>query len=341
MMQAWRSGLDARAGLSTRRRVLAGASAAGVAGLAACSGAASRKITFLTNWFAEAEHGGFFQAQATGLYQKAGLTVDIRMGGPQVNVSQLLLAGDADLIIGHDIQVLKSIANGVPVVCVGAPFQFDLQGIMTHADVTSLAQLKGHKVQIAQIANTTYWPWLKQKFGYTDDMIAVDTFNLQPFLHDPTLAIQGLPSSEPYEARRLGAKVNFFMFADDGYPPYGNSIVTTTRFVKERPGDVAAFVRCAMQGWVDYFRDPAPGNKLMLQYNPQMTQDRMDFAIQTMKAMHVLDRGEGATMGVGTMTLARWTQTRDFLARFGLLPANLDVRQAFTTRFTDGLRIFA
>jgi len=339
----WRiARITAEAVRLSRRSVLAGASAASIAGLAACSGSpATRKITFLTNWFAEAEHGGFYQAAATGLFQKAGLNVEIRMGGPQVNASQLLMGGDADLIIGHDIQVLKSISNGVPVVCVGAPFQIDLQGIMTHTDIKSLAQLKGHKVQIAQIANTTWWPWLKQKFGYTDDMIAVDTFNLQPFLHDPTLAMEGVPSSEPYEAERLGAKVNFFMFADDGYPPYGNSIVTTTRFVKERSGDVAGFVRCVMQGWVDYFRNPAPGDKLMLQYNPQMTQDRLDFAVQKMKALHVLDRGDGATMGVGTMTLARWTETRDFLAKFGLLPADLDIRQAFTTRFTDGLHIFA
>jgi NitT/TauT family transport system substrate-binding protein len=326
----------------TRRSVLAGAAAAPLAGAAACSRPAQAgKITFLTNWFAEAEHGGFYQAAATGLFRKAGLNVEIKMGGPQVNASQLLLGGNADVIIGHDIQVLKSITNGLPVLCVGAPFQFDLQGIMTHTNIPSLAALKGHKVQIAQIANTTWWPWLKQKYGYTDDMIAVDTFNLQPFLHDPSLAMEGVPSSEPYEAQRLGAKTNFFMFADEGYPPYGNSLVTTRRFVDEHGEALGGFVRCVMQGWVDFFKDPAPGNKLMMQYNPQMTQDRLDFAIETMKAMHVLDRGDGATKGVGTMTQARWTETRDFLAKFGLLPSNLDVTQAYTTRFVDGLRIFA
>jgi NitT/TauT family transport system substrate-binding protein len=325
----------------SRRGVLGGLSAASALGLGACAKrSAAGKITFLTNWFAEAEHGGFYQAAATGLFQQAGLNVEIKMGGPQINASQLLLGGDADIIIGHDIQVLKSITNRLPVLSVGAPFQFDLQGIMTHANIHSLAELKGHKVQIAQIANTTWWPWLKEKYGYTDDMIAVDTFNLQPFLHDPSLAMEGVPSSEPYEAQRLGADVNFFMFADEGYPPYGNSLVTTRRFVDDRGEDLAKFVRCVMQGWVDFFKSPAPGNRLMMQYNPQMTQDRLDFAIQKMAALHVLDRGDGAKYGVGTMTLQRWIQTRDFLAKVGLLPADLDVSRAFTARFTKDLRIF-
>jgi NitT/TauT family transport system substrate-binding protein len=68
---------------------------------------AADKVTFLTSWFAQAEHGGFYQAKATGLYEKAGLDVTIKMGGPQVNGSQLLLAGETDFLMGYDIQVLK------------------------------------------------------------------------------------------------------------------------------------------------------------------------------------------------------------------------------------------
>ena len=58
------------------------------------SAGATDKVTFLTSWFAQAEHGGFYQAKATGLYERAGLDVTLRMGGPQVNGMQLLLAGE-------------------------------------------------------------------------------------------------------------------------------------------------------------------------------------------------------------------------------------------------------
>ena len=182
----------------TRRAALSAAAAAGL--VRPARAAAPTKITFLTSWFAQAEHGGFYQAKATGLYQKAGLDVDVKMGGPQVNGMQLLTGGAADVVMGYDIQVLKAIENGVPVTTAGTTFQFDPQGIMTHDDIPNIAALKGRKILIASSSHTTFWPWLKQHFGFTDDMAGVDTFNLQPFLQDKTIAMQGYPSSEPFEA---------------------------------------------------------------------------------------------------------------------------------------------
>src|ERR1700752_265574 len=160
---------------------------------------AADKVTFLTSWFAQAEHGGFDQAKATGLYDKAGLDVTIKMGGPQVNGSQLLLAGDADFIMGYDIQVLKGREQNLPLVTVASSFQFDLQGIMTHDDVADLAALKGRPILIAGSSRSTFWPWLRSKYGYTDDQIRPYTFNLQPFFADPTVSQQAYLSSEPFQ----------------------------------------------------------------------------------------------------------------------------------------------
>ena len=325
----------------TRRSMLAGLSGTAIAGAARRAKAAPTKLTFLTSWFAQAEHGGFYQAKATGLYEKAGLDVDVRMGGPQVNAMQLLTGGVADIVMGYDIQVLKSVENGLPVTTIGTSFQFDLQGIMTHDDIASLAALKGHKVLIAASSHTAFWPWLKQRFGYTDDMAGVDTFNLQPFLVDKSLAVQAYPSSEPFEAAAQGEKVRFFLFADDGYPPYGSTMVTTNGFVEKHPDAAAAFVRCSLEGWADYLRNPAPANALIKAANPKMTDDRIGFAIQKLKDMHALDRGEAATMGIGTMTRARWQATRDFMVKGELLKPGVDFTKAFTTRFTDGLHIAA
>ena len=325
----------------TRRTALAGAAgAATTIGFGRRARSAPTKVRFLTSWFAEAEHGGFYQAKATGLYEKAGLDVDIKMGGPQVNGMQLLTGGAADIIIGYDIQVLKAIENALPVTTIAAAFQFDLQGIMAHEDVSDLAALKGHKILIASASHLTFWPWLKQKYGFTDDMAGVDTFNLAPFLHDKSLAMQGYPSSEPYEAMQAGEKVKFFLFADEGYPPYSTTMVTTNAFVEKNPEVCQAFVRASMQGWKDYFRDPAPANKLIQIDNPKETDGNIAFAIEKMKEMHVLDRGEAATAGIGTMTRARWEQTRDFMVKGDLLKASVPWEKAFTTKFTDNLKIF-
>src|SRR6195256_3163224 len=119
---------------------------------------AADKVTFLTSWYAQAEHGGFYQAKAAGIYEKAGLDVTIKMGGPQVNGSQLLLAGETDFMMGYDIQVLKGREQNLPLVTVASSFQFDLQGLMTHDDVASLAALKGKPILIAGSSRVTFWP---------------------------------------------------------------------------------------------------------------------------------------------------------------------------------------
>jgi NitT/TauT family transport system substrate-binding protein len=324
---------------TTRRSVLAAGAALTSAGMLSRPARAATKITFLTSWFAQAEHGGFYQAKATGLYEQAGLDVTIKMGGPQVNGLQLLTAGEADIIMGYDIQTLNAVAKGLPVVTIGTSFQYDLQGVMTHPDIDSIADLKGHKILIAGTSHTTFWPWLKQRFGFTDDMAGAYTFNLQPFLVDKTLAVQGYATSEPYEARKLEPGVKFFLFAKDGYPPYGSTMVTTNGFVSKNRPAVAAFVKASLQGWKDYLSNPAPANTLIKQDDPKMTDDRIDFAIRTMKEIKLLDGDAAATQGIGIMTEARWNATYEFLVKADLLKPSTDWKSAFTTDFVKDLHI--
>jgi NitT/TauT family transport system substrate-binding protein len=301
--------------------------------------AAADKVTFLTSWFAQAEHGGFYQAKATGLYDKAGLDVTIKMGGPQVNGSQLLLAGEADFIMGYDIQVLKGREQNLPLVTVASSFQFDLQGIMTHDDVPDLAALKGRPILIAGSSRTTFWPWLRAKYGFTDDQIRPYTFNLQPFFADRTMAQQAYPSSEPYQAEQQNEKVKFFLLADDGYPPYGSTIVTTEKMVAEKPDVVARFVKASLEGWRDYMKNPAPANALIKADNPKMTDGQIEFALVKMKEMKAIDRGDAATLGVGIITADRYKQIYDFLVAGGLLDPKVDWHKAIDDRFVKDLKI--
>lgn len=300
---------------------------------------AADKVTFLTSWFAQAEHGGFYQAKATGLYDKAGLDVTIKMGGPQVNGSQLLLAGDADFIMGYDIQVLKGREQNLPLVTVASSFQFDLQGIMTHEDVPDLAALKGRPILIAGSSRSTFWPWLRAKYGYTDDQIRPYTFNLQPFFADKTMAQQAYPSSEPYQAEQQNEKVKFFLLADGGYPPYGSTIVTTEKMIAEKPDVVARFVKASLEGWRDYMKNPAPANALIKADNTKMTDGQIEFALQKMKEMKAIDRGDAATLGVGIITADRYKQIYDFLVAGGLLDPKVDWHKAFDDRFVKDLKI--
>jgi NitT/TauT family transport system substrate-binding protein len=300
---------------------------------------AQEKVTFMTSWYAQGEHGGFYQALAKGIYKKYGLDVTIKMGGPQVNNLQLMLAGQADFIMSYDLAVLSAVEKGFPATTVAASFQKDLQGMLTHDDVKSLANMKDKTILVASSGRTTWWPWMKAKYGYTDDQSRPYTFNLQPFFADPALVQQAYPSSEPFQAMKKGVKANFFLFADEGYPPYGTTIVTTQKMVAEKSDLTARFVRASMEGWKSYFAEPAAANELIRKDNPNMDEEQLSFALRRMKELKVFDGGDAATLGAGIMTEARWKQTYDFMVKSGLLKADTDWKRAYTTQFVKDLKI--
>ncbi|CAH0204570.1 hypothetical protein SRABI89_01832 [Pseudomonas koreensis] len=173
---------------------------------------ANDKVVLLTSWYAQAEQGGFYQALADGLYEKEGLDVTIRMGGPQVNGMQLLLNKQADFIVNYDLQILKSVEQGLPVVAVAAPFQGDPQGLLTHADVSGLDALQNKQVLVSTSGQQTWWPWLKEKYQLKDSQARPYTFNLQPFLANANTTQQAYASSELFQALKAGEKANFFPF---------------------------------------------------------------------------------------------------------------------------------
>ncbi|UMY17032.1 ABC transporter substrate-binding protein [Methylobacterium organophilum] len=313
-----------------RRVLLAGFASVAALTLAGPASAAE-KIVFLTSWYAQAEHGGFYQAKATGLYEKAGLDVEIRMGGPQVNGMQLLLAGEADAIMGFDFQVLQAVEKGLPAVTVAASFQYDLQGMMTHEDVKSLAGVKDKTILVAGSGMTSWWPWLKKKYALSDAQVKAYTFNLQPFFADKTVVQQAYPSSEPFQAQEKGVPVNFYLFAKDGYPPYGTTIVTTRKLIESKPDAMRKFVAASMEGWKSYMADPAPGNALIKKDNPKMTDGQIAFGIAKLKELKVL--GGDANVPIGTMTEARWKTSYNYLVEAGLLKPETDWKKAFSLAF--------
>jgi NitT/TauT family transport system substrate-binding protein len=319
-------------------RTVSAAALAGAA-LAAPLVHAEDHVTLLTNWYAQAEHGGFYQAIATGIYKKYGLDVTIKMGGPQVNSMQLLAGGQADFLLGYDFQVLSSVEAGIPVTTVAAAFQYDPQGMMTHADVTSLGGLKNKTILVAGSGRTTWWPWLKAKYGYTEAQARPYTFNLQPFFADQNVAMQAYPSSETYQAEQAHANAHFFLFADDGYPPYNTTIVTMRDTLKNKPDVVARFVKASMEGWKSYLNDPAPANALIKKDNPQMSDGQLAYGVAQLKKLKLVTGGDAATQGIGTMTDARWKKTFEYMVDAKLLKPSTDYHSAYTLQYIQNAKV--
>ena len=330
-------------GLGLARRAWLAVMGLAVMGLALSTAAtAAEPFVYLTNWYAQAEHGGFYQALATGLYAREGLDVRIKMGGPQINLLQMLVAGQADCAMGYDVQTLQAQEQGIHVVTVAAAFQKDPVVIIAHADVHHLEELRGHPILIGQAGLVTYWPWLKGRFGLSDEQMRPYTFSIQPFLADPKLAQQGYLTSEPYTIEHAsGIAPSVFLLWDHGWPPYATTIVCTAQTVATKPRQVAAFVKASMLGWKSYLEgDPAPANALIKRDNPNMRDDLIAHAISVLKSQGVVMGGDAARMGIGIVTPTRVKQTYDMMVANHLLdPKKVDWHTAFTTQFVQDLKV--
>lgn len=322
-----------------RRRTLLGMLPA-AAVMTACGHKADNgaHIRFATDWRAQAEHGGFYQAQATGEYAKRGLKVDIVQGGPGVSVPQLIASGAIEMGMGSDGFVVLTLANEkAPVKAVAAFFQKNPQVIIAHDDpsIKTLADLKGRPILISSAARDSFWPWLKAKYGFTDDQVRSYNFSDAPFLADPKAAQEGYLTSEPYTIEKTAhVKPKVFLLADDGYASYAAMALAPDRLMKAKPEMVQAFVDASAAGWKSYLDgDPTPANNLILAANKEMTQDLIDQARQKMSAYGIVEGGDAKTQGIGVMTNDRWATFFNATTEQGLFPKSLDYRSAYTLQF--------
>jgi NitT/TauT family transport system substrate-binding protein len=320
-------------------RVLLAALIGVAASLAVGRTAAAQTVTFGTDWRAEAEHGGYYQALATGIYKKYGLDVKLEQGGPQVNHSELLAAGRLDFDIAPNSFIpLNFVQQDIPMVAVAALFQKDPSVLIAHRGQgdDSLAALKGKPIMIGADTRVTSWQFLKKKFGYSDDQIRPYDFSVAPFLADPKAIQQGYLTSEPFLIESHGVKPVVLLLADAGYDSYGSLIETSWKLVREHPGLVQRFVNASIEGWYSYlYGDPTPANTLIKRDNPEMTDALLAYGRDKIKEYGIVDSGDAKRLGIGAMTAARWRHFFTTMAAAGVYPRTLDYAKAFTLAFVD------
>jgi NitT/TauT family transport system substrate-binding protein len=298
---------------------------------------AATTVRFVTDWKAQAEHGGFYQALAEGLYAKRGLDVKIIQGGPEVNVPQLLAGGAADFGMGSNSFIsLNMVKTGVPIRAVMAIFQKDPQVLISHPrrDINSLADMRGKPVLISAASMSAFWPWLRVKFGFSDKQIRKYTYNLAPFILDPNAIQEGYLTSEPFTVQQQAHFTpKIFLLSDYGYPGYANMVLVPQTWINGNRKAVQGFVDATRDGWLHYLDNPAKGNALIKQQNPDMTDAILKQALDKMKDREMLLSGDGRAFGLGSMTQAQWKIFYDTMAAEGLYPKGLDYTKAYDLSF--------
>jgi NitT/TauT family transport system substrate-binding protein len=323
--------------MTTFRRIGFGLLALAAAGFAGPAHALD-KVTFATNWVAEAEHGGFYQALADGTYRKYGLDVTIMPGGPNANHRILLPAGKIEFYMSaNTLQAFDAAVNNIPTVVVAASFQKDPQVFLAHPDVTSFADLKSRTLFVSKEGMTSYFLWLKHDFGFDETKVKPYTFNAQPFLADKHSAMQGYVTSEPFAVEQAGKfKPRIFLLADHGFGSYSTLIETRRDLIEKKPDLVQRFVDASIVGWYNYlYGDNSAANALIKKHNPEMSDALLAFSVAKMKEFGIVDSGDSLTLGIGAMTDARMKSFYESMQAAGVLKAGLDYRKAYTTRFVN------
>jgi NitT/TauT family transport system substrate-binding protein len=308
-----------------------------LAALGACSarhGADGTVIRFATDWRAEAEHGGFYEALAEGLYAKRGLDVRIIPGGPSVNVPELVASGAVELGDGSNSFIVMNLANEhAPVEAVAAFMQKDPQVLLAHPDagIRSLTDMRGHPILLSDASKTAFWPWLAAKYGFSDSQVRSYDFNNGPFILDKQAVQEGYLTSEPYTIEKDAKfKPEIFLLADQGYPSYAAMVLAPDSLIAKNPAAVRAFVEASAIGWRDYLQgDPRPADALILKDNPDMTEDVLAQARQKMRDYGLVLGGDASRLGIGAMTDQHWADFFKIASSQGLS----NYKRAFTLQF--------
>ncbi len=302
------------------KRVALAAAAASLFCVPAAAQQKLDKVSFGTNWVAEAEHGGHYQALVDGTYRRYGLDVTIVPGGPNVNNRLLLPVGKLDFFMSaNTLQSFDAVERNIPTLAVAAMFQKDPQVLIAHPDqgIEKFEDLKKLTLFISKEGLASYFQWLKADFGFSEARVKPYTSNPQPFLADKRSAMQGYVTSEPFAIeKQAGFKPKVFLLADQGFNAYSTLIET--------------------RGWMNYlYGDNKAANALIKRQNPEMTDELLAYSIAKMKEYGIVDSGDATTLGIGAMTDARMKSFYDKMVRAGVVKPSIALAKAYTLQFVN------
>jgi NitT/TauT family transport system substrate-binding protein len=333
-----------------RRRIFSFVSLLAVLGLVGCGRPASsvvakeggaspelRKVVFQTDWFPQAEQGGYYQALAKGFYREAGLAVEIRPGGSAAGIKLPVAKGDADFGMNRSDDIMVAASRGMPLVIVAATFQHDPQALLVHAEspVKTFKDLQGRTLTAAPSMN--WIPFVQKKYGVTFSL-RPGNYALGTFLADPDAIQQCLVTNEPFFAQQHGTAVRTLALTETGFDVY-HALFCRRELVRLAPQVVQAFVAASIRGWRDYLSgDPAPAHDLILERNAQMTAGQLAFSRSEMILRSLVTGDAAKGEDIGQLSLSRLSEQLDVLRDLKLLDAPIGLNAIATREFLPPAR---
>lgn len=318
----------------TRGALLAGL------GLAASAASAQEAVTFGTNWVAQAEHGGYYQAVADGTYEACGLEVTIMPGGPQVNGRAQMMAGKIDFYMGGNMLLpWNALKEGIPVVVVAAHFQKEPQVLLTHPGAVSkfedIPELD--QIIIGDNGFASFYQWMMDEYGFKAENRVPYTFNPAPFIANESSAQQGYITSEPFAIEReTGWSPDIWLLADYGFTTPATTVETMQATIDQRPEVVKCFVEGSSIGWANYlYGDPSAANEMIMADNPDMSPEQIAFSIEKMKEYGIVDSGFALENGIGAIDAEAIADFYGKMVTAGVVEDGLDIEASYSLDFAN------
>ncbi len=265
------------------------------------------KVRLALNWKPEPQFGGFYAARLADLDKKSNVEFELIPGGSGTPVVQMVAAGQFDFGIASADEVVVSRARGSDVVALFAVYQTNPQGILTHSarGFDSLADVFKSDGTIAMQRGLPYAVYLQRKYASSMKASLVPYLGgISNFLSRADHSQQCFVTSEPFVARKQGAKVKTFLVAESGFNPYTTVVITRRRVVSEKPELVKNVVTAVRAGWRRYLDQPAEYNLKMRELNTSIDIETFQQMADAQKPLVEVPGGSE----LGAMTAARWAE---------------------------------
>jgi NitT/TauT family transport system substrate-binding protein len=282
------------------------------------------KITLQLDWYAQAEHGGYFQALVKGYYREAGLDVTIKELGPGMTGSQVLSSSKGNFSLGYSDESIVQVARDIPVIVVAAQMQHDPLALLVHEEcpVKSFADLQGRAVMTTPGSN--WVAYVQKKFHVQFSIIPLN-FGMAQFMADNNFIQQCFLTNEPYYVEHNGGHPRVIPLSESGFDPY-RVLTANAVFVAHHPDLTRAFVKASQRGWEDYMNgDPSPAFAEISRRNIQMTPDFLAFAYTSMKKYHLVEGDAARGEAIGVLSRRRLQWQIDALKELGVLDRDVSV----------------
>ena len=290
------------------------------------------KVTLLSDWYPQAEHGGFYMALVNGYYKEVGLDVDIIPGGLYAFTVQRVANGEAQFGMAGSVDILLARERDDPVVSIAATMQRDPQAIMMHdsSPVRSFEDLDGRVVYCSPGA--AWAEYVKKKFNLLTMVTKPMPYNVDDFVKSPDFLQQVFVTSEPYQAEQRGTKPRVLLISASGYRPY-RVIFGNENFINQNSDVTKKFVQATIRGWEEYLKEPAPAHTEILKRNPNMTLEFLNYSWGALKEYRFIEGEPSEGERIGSIDPARWQEQYEILRDLDIVKSDIDPMSALSTDY--------